>query len=417
MDIKNYNKGFTLIELLVVIVIIGILATLATVALSSARSKARDARRISDMKQLQSALQLYYSNESAYPAIITPGMPLIGPISGQTFMLKIPANPRPVTDGTCASGAEYTYTQLNSGQYYGLAYCLGGVTGGTQAGPWCVTPDAVAETPGLVKYFPGNTGANPQPECPPCVCGDCSGLSCSGPANATCTVGNVTYRAVSVDTQCWLDKNINLGVMEPNYSDTQSDDSTIEKYCGCGSGASCAVPDSAICDSDGALYSWAEAMYLPSTCNFSNTCSYTTYLTGSGASAKRQGICPKGWHIPSDYEFSVLEHFLNPGSIALTNNPDYYADQIAGGSNSTRGTDVGTKLKVGGSSGLNFILTGYRSPSADFTSRTSTAFYWTSSFTLASVAWYRRLDAAQSTRGNLNSNDSRYGFAVRCLKD
>ena len=55
---KKFNKGFTLVELLVVIAIIGILATLATVSLGSARVKARDAKRVADMRQLITMLEL-----------------------------------------------------------------------------------------------------------------------------------------------------------------------------------------------------------------------------------------------------------------------------------------------------------------------------------------------------------------------
>lgn len=58
------RKGFTLIELLIVIAIIGLLATLAIVSLSSAQRKARDAKRASDVKQLQSAIELYFSQNS-----------------------------------------------------------------------------------------------------------------------------------------------------------------------------------------------------------------------------------------------------------------------------------------------------------------------------------------------------------------
>lgn len=65
---KKNNKGFTLIELLVVIAIIGLLSTLAVVALGNARQKARDAKRLSDLKQMQTALELYYTDQTDYPA-------------------------------------------------------------------------------------------------------------------------------------------------------------------------------------------------------------------------------------------------------------------------------------------------------------------------------------------------------------
>ncbi|HXK37650.1 MAG TPA: prepilin-type N-terminal cleavage/methylation domain-containing protein [Candidatus Paceibacterota bacterium] len=63
------SKGFTLIELLVVIAIIGILSSVVLASLSSARAKSRDARRISDMGQLQLALEMYYDASSTYPTI------------------------------------------------------------------------------------------------------------------------------------------------------------------------------------------------------------------------------------------------------------------------------------------------------------------------------------------------------------
>ncbi|MBD3311418.1 MAG: prepilin-type N-terminal cleavage/methylation domain-containing protein [Candidatus Magasanikbacteria bacterium] len=61
------KKGFTLIELLVVIAIIGLLSTLAVVALGSAREKARDSKRLSDLKQVQTALELFYTDQNSYP--------------------------------------------------------------------------------------------------------------------------------------------------------------------------------------------------------------------------------------------------------------------------------------------------------------------------------------------------------------
>lgn len=62
------KKGFTLIELLVVIVVIGILATLIIANFSSARERARDAKRKNDLRELKTALRLYYNDFQTYPA-------------------------------------------------------------------------------------------------------------------------------------------------------------------------------------------------------------------------------------------------------------------------------------------------------------------------------------------------------------
>ncbi len=69
---KKLNKrGFTLIELLVVVAIIGLLSTMAVIALGNARQKARDARRQSDLKILQTAVELYVSDNGAVPTPAT----------------------------------------------------------------------------------------------------------------------------------------------------------------------------------------------------------------------------------------------------------------------------------------------------------------------------------------------------------
>ena len=114
---KKNKKGFTLIELLVVIAIIGLLATLSVIALNTARVKARDARRVSDIKQIQTALEMYFdSNNGNYPAAS-------GIVPTSTYMSVAPANPQPI-GGCAAAYSNYIYNSVANSGTYTLAYCL-----------------------------------------------------------------------------------------------------------------------------------------------------------------------------------------------------------------------------------------------------------------------------------------------------
>ena len=144
---KNNKQGFTLIELLVVIAIIGLLSTLSIVALNSARARSRDARRVSDIKQIQTALEMYYNIEDRYPATMTSG----GSIATGTykFMTIVPSAPTPPDNpGGAATPCDtttnaYKYTVGTNSVTYTLTYCLGGETGGIPAGIATATPAGV----------------------------------------------------------------------------------------------------------------------------------------------------------------------------------------------------------------------------------------------------------------------------------
>jgi general secretion pathway protein G len=138
--LRNKNqKGFTLIELLVVIAIIGLLASVVLLALNSARAKSRDAKRLADMRQMSTALELYYNDQGGYPitANLTTGLV-------PTYVGAIPTAPVPPETGCTAAQNTYTYTGTGTSYTgtqsatvvpsYTYTFCLGGQTGGFAAG-------------------------------------------------------------------------------------------------------------------------------------------------------------------------------------------------------------------------------------------------------------------------------------------
>ncbi len=104
---KRKQSGFTLLELLIVIAILGILSTLGVASLRGALAKGRDAKRKSDIKSLQTALELYYSDFSVYPDALSTLAP--------TYIKEIPEDPTSTQtytfDHTDCSGG--TITQAN----------------------------------------------------------------------------------------------------------------------------------------------------------------------------------------------------------------------------------------------------------------------------------------------------------------
>ena len=124
MPRSTRTGGFTLIELLIVVAIIGLLATISAVAVNGARAKSRDNKRVTDLRQIQKALEFSYEPGSGYPVVAAPTV--LGAAGTQVLCAKasvvhlvsdssagncdadkvymglIPANPPP-------NGASYTY--------------------------------------------------------------------------------------------------------------------------------------------------------------------------------------------------------------------------------------------------------------------------------------------------------------------
>ncbi len=134
---RLYTKGFTLIELLVVIAIIGLLSSVVLGSLNAARAKSRDARRMRDMKEIQTALNLYYQDNGVYPlaaggtwnGYMTTGCGVAGSLSGPTgyipslaptYIKELPRDPGGVTGGCSgylyySNGVDYKLLDHSTG--------------------------------------------------------------------------------------------------------------------------------------------------------------------------------------------------------------------------------------------------------------------------------------------------------------
>ena len=135
MNIKS--KGFTLIELLVVVAIIGILATVVLTSLSSARSSARDAKRLADVKTIQTALELYNLDNGSYPTTNWVGSHNSSWSSLETALgITLPVDPLNSGNGNNASARDgdyvYSYRAHSiycNGRVYQLIFNLEGKNG------------------------------------------------------------------------------------------------------------------------------------------------------------------------------------------------------------------------------------------------------------------------------------------------
>ena len=197
------------------------------------------------------------------------------------------------------------------------------------------------------------------------------------------------YPTVQIGTQCWMQKNLNIGT-RINGSNDQTDNDTIEKYC--------YDNDIANCDTYGGLYQWDEMMQ---------------YVTTEGT----QGICPDGWHLPTDTEWKTLEMYLGMSQT--------HADAA----DAWRGADEGGKLKETGfthwsspntgatnSSGFTALAGGSRQIAGSFGNLTIYGIFWSSSKNGTTNAWSRYLSynyAKVYREGTYKA----YGFSVRCVKD
>jgi uncharacterized protein (TIGR02145 family) len=187
------------------------------------------------------------------------------------------------------------------------------------------------------------------------------------------------YNTVMIGNQCWMKENMNIGTRIQGNS-YQYNNGILEKYCYGNDENNCTIY--------GGLYQWDEAMQFASP-------------------PAIQGICPVGWHIPTDAEYSILEAFSGGNAFASGNMKEtgtvHWLDPNTGATNST---------------GFTALPGGFNGREAPyFDGLQGLAFFWTSTpHANGTHAWLLKLYFSNSVlfpEWNLRS----WGFSVRCLKD
>ncbi|MFH1936611.1 MAG: fibrobacter succinogenes major paralogous domain-containing protein, partial [Bacteroidota bacterium] len=182
-----------------------------------------------------------------------------------------------------------------------------------------------------------------------------TGKPCPGTSTITDPRDRQVYPTVQIGTQCWLKKNMNYQTGNSwCYGNKESN-----------------------CNTYGRLYDWETALK----------------------------VCPSGWHLPSDEEWTKLTEFLGGSSVA-------------GGKMKVAGTLHWRTPNEGAinSSGFTALPGGYRYYDGDFDSHTSVANFWSSSQVSAATAWYWALICSGDYVYRFNYGKEG-GFSARCLQD
>jgi uncharacterized protein (TIGR02145 family) len=183
-----------------------------------------------------------------------------------------------------------------------------------------------------------------------------------------------SYSTVQIGSQCWMAENLNIGT-RVDGSEDMTDNNTIEKYC---------YDDYEInCNIWGGLYQWDEMMQ---------------YVSTEGV----QGICPAGWHIPTDTEWSTLTDYLG-------------GEDFAGGKMKESGTVHWNEPNVGATneSGFTALPGGFYGGGYSYLGSVG---YWWSCTQINSAAFTRQLYYSNVF---VYRNDQEWyrGLSVRCLRD
>lgn len=224
----------------------------------------------------------------------------------------------------------------------------------------------------------------------------------TGTCSGQITTSARTYDLVHINGQCWMLQNsvelptapcassINTGC-NTWLSSSPGDIGSWGYYNTTTTNGTSGWATVAPAANEGLLYNWSAAM--------------------NGSSIERaQGVCPRGWHIPSDCEWKYLEHGQG---LSITNqNLDGYRTTTAEG-NKLRSVGTGAN----NSSGFTGLLVGTRNSNGTFSDRNNVSHFWISTEFSASAAHRRSLFSSSAGVGRFPNNAKGQGFSVRCLKD
>jgi uncharacterized protein (TIGR02145 family) len=238
---------------------------------------------------------------------------------------------------------------------------------------------------------------------------------CGTSSNST-TITVTTYACASCGTQVWMAANLNVG----NQIPTSTTQGLGDKWCYNNLASNCVTY--------GGFYQWTTVLQIPNVYlsafyyNEKETlCDPCGFEDGSG----RKGICPTGYHVPTDREWSryewCIENTISPtGTTSLTTFQNFAGWR----GSTTAGVGPGSKMKVTSSntpswdgtntSGFSALPAGYiLSGSIDLNVSTR---FWTATQAGFDGAHYRALNTGEnrSFRGNISKF---HGYSVRCLQN
>ncbi len=181
-----------------------------------------------------------------------------------------------------------------------------------------------------------------------------------------------SYNTVQIGTQCWMKENLNYD--QSAYGNDF-----------------CYENNPTYCTIYGRLYDW-EALMQGS-------------LTSSSNPSGVQGVCPTGWHVPSDDEWTQLTNHLGGASVA-------------GGKLKEIGISHWQSPNTGAtnSSGFTALPGGYRTSSGGFHWLGSNGYWWSTTESTINMAWYRSMNYSVGSVSHYDVDKS-YGYTVRCIKD